>query len=65
MEWKWHGKFMKKFVDAKWNGDRVEMERKWNGKFMKNFVDDKWNGNREEMEWNGRESNDFSKWIWK
>ena len=32
MEKKWNGKFMKKFVDAKWNGNRVEMERKWNGK---------------------------------
>ena len=38
-EWKWNGTFMKKFIDEKLNGSRMEMERKWNGKFMKKFVD--------------------------
>ena len=47
MERKWNRKFMKKFVDAKWNGNKVEEERKWNGKKESNDLIIwiwKWNG---------------------
>ena len=53
IERKWKGNGMEnlwmKFVDAKWKGNRVEMERKWNGKKEREINDIskliwKWNG---------------------
>ena len=56
IERKWDGKFMKKFADAKWNGNRAEMERKWNGKKIEtNDMSKwiwKWNGMEKEWKWN-------------
>ena len=53
IERKWKGNGMenlwKKFVDAKWNGNRVEMERKWNGKKEKPMI--LANGFGNGMEW--------------
>ena len=50
MERKRNGKFMKKIVDRKWNGNRVEVERIWNGKKERAMILANGFGNGMEME---------------
>ena len=50
MERKCNGKFMKKIVDRKWSGNRVEVERIWNGKKERAMILANGFGNGMEME---------------
>ena len=66
IERKWKGNgienLWKKFVDAKWNGNRVELERKLNGKKEKPMI--LANGFGNGMEWKRNGNGMLASYLW-